>query len=264
MRYAIISDIHSNLQALYSAYDIIAKRKIDEIICLGDVVGYNAYPLESLRFLRANPKLKFVVAGNHDELSTRELGFSNVLSVTKVALEGIKYSASKLDKEARQWLYSLPKFVKVENKDIPFTVTHGIGSNQGYVLMESDAREAMDVLQQHYKTNLGFFGHSHFPSVIKRDKFGFTVFDIYDKSGAFLRRYGNIFSISSAFDGSECFLINPGAVGQPRGKSKTSFAIFDTSQKTVEFVFFDYDKTKAQDAIIKSGLSEELAKKLNG
>ena len=66
MKYAIISDIHGNLEALEAVLEVCRMEKVDQYVCLGDVVGYNANPKECLDIVRALPELT-IVKGNHDE-----------------------------------------------------------------------------------------------------------------------------------------------------------------------------------------------------
>jgi len=65
MRYALISDIHGNLEALEAVAKAISKEGIDKYLCVGDIVGYGADPKETIKFVRSL-KPEAVVAGNHD------------------------------------------------------------------------------------------------------------------------------------------------------------------------------------------------------
>ena len=105
MKYLIISDIHSNLQALQKVLEL-EENNVDQIICLGDVVGYNANPVECVKIIRSHPKVRHVVQGNHDEYSADVSTMSRSLSGQ--ASIGIMYSDSQLSDEDKQWLKGLP------------------------------------------------------------------------------------------------------------------------------------------------------------
>ena len=114
MKYAIISDIHSNVHTLKVALDCIEKDNVDEIICLGDIVGYNANPSECIEIIRHHPKIKKVIRGNHDEAITRfsNIGFLEWQEWSKDAIDGLEYSHSVIGEKDVEWIKFCKKFAR--------------------------------------------------------------------------------------------------------------------------------------------------------
>ena len=101
MRYAIISDIHSNIHALEKVLSILDKKNIDQILCLGDIVGYNAKPVECIESVQSHPKIIHIVQGNHDMdvINFNKLNFSQICGMHKDAYDGLRYSHSLLNND---------------------------------------------------------------------------------------------------------------------------------------------------------------------
>jgi len=252
MRYAIISDIHSNIQALNKALDNIEEDNVDKIICLGDIVGYNAKPIECIEAVRSHPKMSVVIQGNHDLSST--LSYSYWGGLSQDAYDGIKYSSSILREEHKEWLTSLPVQEIIKDKDMPFWVSHyspEFCTMYGYILNKHQAMTSAAYLKEMGKSNLFFFGHSHIPSFIEKNKDELT-FDM----GRHLEDDTYVIHPNSYY------LINPGAIGQPRS-GITSYAIVDCKEKTVGIRGFEYDFASAQKDVIDAGYSLKIAKRLN-
>jgi len=270
MKYAIISDIHSNLQALRTVLDL-CKKDIDEIICLGDIVGYNANPSECINLIRINPKIKHIIKGNHDERSAQfansngNLRRSDYFYVSKDAMDGMIYSGSHISKGETIWLSKLPIQETIKVKRFRFGIVHSnpisMLSNDlwDYVLCQNDAQIAAsfwvknEKIQQG-KINLCFFGHSHVPTFVEFDKKGKIInFDM----GSHLEN--DTYTIRK----DRHYFINCGAVGQSRNNGITSFGIFDTEEMTVKIQGFEYNWQKAQEVVRKAGYSERIANRLD-
>jgi len=270
MKYAILSDIHSNLQALEKVLEICDSIKVDSIVCLGDVVGYNANPLECIKLVQE--RCSHCVKGNHDELGSRELTFGDSMHWSKDAIEGIKHTYSQINSEDRQWLSQLEFFDIVEDKNLPFTIGHGIPFEIKYLpiyeyIFQSTAKCVMEEFISNFKkTKIGFFGHTHCQTVIygyPDDSNGnFTHVDMGGKmlKGELgLREIG----LSKVASGDQFILINPGSVGQPRGESPNSFVILETKENKLSFELFDYDREAAKRAITDANYWNRLAKRLD-
>ena len=158
---AVLSDIHSNLHALYSVLEECKARKITRFLCLGDIVGYGAYPAECLKLVRS---LRCpTVIGNHDFYAG-----SGKLddALSEGARIGLEYSKKQLSASARKWLRELPETVKTES----FTIVHASLEEPlewHYILDSSEARLSL-VMQE---TPVCFFGHTHVPKLFAGSEF---------------------------------------------------------------------------------------------
>ena len=103
MRLAIFSDIHSNLEALRAADRLLASLAIDEIVCLGDIVGYGADPNPCIDYVRTNCKI--IVRGNHDAAMIKP---SLINSFTRRAAEAARWTIDQLTPANSAYLASLP------------------------------------------------------------------------------------------------------------------------------------------------------------
>ncbi|OGX06453.1 MAG: hypothetical protein A3G87_00870 [Omnitrophica bacterium RIFCSPLOWO2_12_FULL_50_11] len=239
MKYAIISDVHSNLEALERVLSEIKKANIDQVICLGDVVGYGANPSECLMLVREVAAQ--IIMGNHDQ-AIEDAALRN--DFTPWAKEAIEWTASVLDEEDKRVIRDFPRIV-IDRK-AKITWTHGSVHEPGefhYLFSSADAQPTFRALE----TDFCFFGHTHIPSL-------FTV-----RSG--LARY--LPAGSYRLPAGERYVLNPGSIGQPRDRSpKLSFAFFDSDDQTLEIVRLDYDNETAARKIRKAGLPAFLADRL--
>ncbi|MFZ1976543.1 MAG: metallophosphoesterase family protein, partial [Bacteroidota bacterium] len=110
MKYAIISDIHSNLEAIQKAFEIIDKEKVDEIICLGDIVGYGADPNECVDIVRS--RCSTIILGNHDRAVLHP---SLTDDFNPLALNALLWTSEQLTDESRALLSSLSMVGRREN-----------------------------------------------------------------------------------------------------------------------------------------------------
>jgi len=258
MRYALISDIHSNIHALEKVFSILEGENIDQIICLGDIVGYNANPIECIKAIQSHPKITHIIKGNHDEdvCGFEHLGFSYIRELSKDAYDGLAYSSPLLNEKHKDWLTVLPEDKLIKNNELSFWISHrspNYCTMYGYILSKSDAKESLDVLKKYKKgSNLFFFGHSHIPTFAMQES-GNIVFDI----GKHLEN--NTYVIKP----DNYYLINPGSIGQPRSNGITSYAILDTKEGIVSIKGFEYDFNVAQKAVLDAGYSITIAKRLD-
>ena len=239
MKYAIISDVHSNLEALECSLTEIRKRKVDQIICLGDVVGYGANPSECLKLVCENSEE--IVMGNHDQAieDIKLRGYFN-----DWAREAIEWTAEILSAEEKKKIQEFPPLVIDRKRNV--TWTHGSPNEPEefhYLFREADTKPSFKILE----SDFCFFGHTHIPSL-----FASKTHEIrYLTAGSYQLTQG------------ERYLINPGSTGQPRDRNpKLSFAFFDPDDLTLEIVRLDYDNRKAAEKIRKAGLPAYLADRL--
>ena len=236
MKYAIIADIHGNLEAFQVVLEDIRAQKADSVVCLGDVVGYNANPKECLQIVR-DMNLP-CVKGNHDEYCSSE---DHLEGFNPHAADAVHWTRNQLNAEDKQWLRDLKYSRMVDN----FTIVHATldaPQRWGYVFDKLAAAASFP----YQNTQLCFFGHTHVPVAFMRD----TVV----RGGTYSK-----FKI----DAAKKYFINVGAVGQPRDNNpKCAYVIYDTTAQTIEIRRLDYDIAAAQAKIIASGLPERLAERL--
>jgi predicted phosphodiesterase len=236
MKYAIIADIHSNLEAFEVVLRDIEAQKCDQIVCLGDIVGYNANPKECLKIVR---ELNIpCIKGNHDEYcSTNEPmeGFN------PHAADAIAWTRQQLDEDEKKFLREL-KYIRLINN---FTIVHAtldVPQRWGYVFDKLMAAASFT----YQNTNVCFFGHTHVPLAFIRD--------------SVVR--GGTYSKFKVEPGKKYF-VNVGSVGQPRDNNpKAGYVIYDMNEMTIELRRLDYDIKKAQAKIIAAGLPQRLADRL--
>ncbi len=238
MRYALISDIHGNLEAFEAVLSDIKKEGVDKYLCIGDIVGYGADPEKVLTILQSLAP-EAIVVGNHD------WGVAQLMDpdyFNKEAKEAVLWTRKMLDRSAIDYLGSLDLIY--EKGDI--TLVHGSLETPEefyYIMDEGDAYPT----SQLSRTRLCFVGHSHMPG-------------IYYTEGAAMKRAkrGKV-----KMGPDKKYVINIGSIGQPRdGDPKAGYSIYDSSENTVEIRRIAYDVESAKDKILKAGLPAFLAHRL--
>ena len=240
MRYAIISDIHSNIEALGAFLKETEKLSVDKVVCLGDLVGYNANPNECVDTARER---KFLcVMGNHD---SRAAGLEEAADFNLMAAEAIEWTRGVLTGENRDFLKNLPRTLEVDGK---FLAVHGwVNNTDLYIFGAQYARRNFDLLKEYKKTNLCFFGHTH------------VAISYLEVEGAVEMRLDNTLAIEKGVG----YLINPGGLGQPRDRDpRASFLVYDTKAQEVNFYRVEYDINATTEKILSAGLSPRLAERL--
>ncbi|MDD5450186.1 MAG: metallophosphoesterase family protein [Candidatus Omnitrophica bacterium] len=240
MRYAVFSDIHSNLEAYEAVLEAISKEKADAYYCCGDIVGYGADPAECILKTKAiNP---VIIAGNHDWASGGQTDMSNFTSSAKAA---VLWTAEKLSKGDKEYLNNL----RLINKD-KFLMVHGSPSHPeefNYVFGLNDAYPAFLRMQEE-NIRLCFIGHTHAAGVLIEDM-GYITFNPWP---------------SVKLAKGKKYIINVGSVGQPRDSNpRAAYCIYDTDMETIEIKRVEYDIVKAQEKIVKAGLPAVLAERLS-
>jgi predicted phosphodiesterase len=236
MRFAIFSDIHSNLEALEAMLADANESRCTHFVCLGDVVGYNANPHECVERVREMDCP--IVKGNHDEQASLS---KSSRDFNELAEHAISWTRDHLTDEDKEWLRELCLQQPVGD----FTIVHATLDTPGqwsYVFNTLDA--AASFTYQH--TAVCFFGHTHVPMAFVRDE-GIRRVKIEH-----LR-----------IDPAKKYFINVGSVGQPRdGDWRAAYCIYDVDANDVEQRRVSYDVETAQEKIIKAGLPPLLAKRL--
>lgn len=239
MKYAIISDVHSNLEALERVKAELDRLKPDQIMCLGDVIGYGANPSECLKLVREMSRE--IVMGNHDraieDIELRE-------EFNDWAHEAIRWTAGVLSTGEKAEIRRFVPIVIDRAENV--TWTHGSAHEPEefhYLFKPAEARRSFKALE----TDICFFGHTHIPS----------IFEAESPEGRYLT--AGMYRLQKG----RRYLINPGSVGQPRDRDpRLGFAFFDSGELTLEIVRLDYDNQKAAQKIRKAGLPAYLADRL--
>jgi diadenosine tetraphosphatase ApaH/serine/threonine PP2A family protein phosphatase len=243
--FAIISDLHANLEALEAVFARIEQLGVREVICLGDVVGYGADPMPATRLVMQ--RCKWTILGNHDWGLFHSLEEFNPL-----AREALIYSRRRLKpsllaphrRSAWEFLRTLPD----RKQDHGYLFFHGSPRDpvMEYVL-KSDCFLEPEKMQQIFARIDGptFVGHTHWPGIHRAD-YRFT--QATDEQREF--RLG----------GEPC-IVNVGSVGQPRdGDPRAAFAVVDDGRVEIHRVPYDFRRTQAK--ILAAGLHPALAERL--
>jgi diadenosine tetraphosphatase ApaH/serine/threonine PP2A family protein phosphatase len=237
MNYAIISDIHSNLEAFERTLFEIDRIGVDKIVCLGDIVGYGASPNECLDIVRERQVTSII--GNHDMVAC---GKDEAYNFNPIARDAALWTRRELTRENRDFLFGLPHQREIGD----FLVVHGAISDPDQYIFSSS--EAMMEFKLMINTRICFFGHTHV-----------TIYYVYSNGSVEGFTDGEI-----EIDANNMYLINPGSVGQPRDRDpRASFLIYNDAEKTIRFYRLEYDIMTAQEKIIDSGLDKRLAYRLS-
>lgn len=236
MRYAIIADIHANLEAFNVVLADAKAMNCTHYACLGDVVGYNANPKECLDMVRAMNIP--VVKGNHDEYCSSE---TDLEGFNPHAQEAINWTRNQLTNEDRKWLRDLRYIRLVASFSIVHATLDG-PQKWGYVFDKLAAAASFT----YQNTSVCFFGHTHVPVAFVRDNM--------------VR--GGTYSKFKTEPGKKYF-VNVGSVGQPRdGNPKAAYVVYDLDEGSIELRRLDYDIGTTQRKILEAGLPPRLAHRL--
>lgn len=239
MRYAVISDIHGNVEALEAVLDDIEKRSIDSIVCLGDIVGYYPDPERCVDLIKEKSAL--CVAGNHDYAAIGKIDTENF---TYYAFAAMEWTKQNISENAKKFLSTLPLTIEKDN----MFFTHSSPSNPqdwAYVFPDSEDSvfEAFSSLVYH----INFIGHTHWPSIMIQEK---DRIILYSDHRVILSDENN-------------YLINVGSVGQPRDfDCRSCYAVLDSETKELSLNRVSYDYTVTQKKITDNNLPLFLAERL--
>lgn len=217
--YGILGDIHGNLEALRAVLAAFDARAVHKILCVGDVVGYNADPDECGELLRARKAL--VIAGNHDLIGSGMLGFERCSNQARYALARTR---KELRADTLAWLRALPPSRLVEEE---IALVHGgVRDVQLYMTTRQHIRANAEHLRADFPTaRICFFGHSHEQKV-------------YHAAGEVQE-----LPLGAPLDRGGVYFVNAGSVDaqRKRGPRLAECAIFDSGSRTIEFLKLRYD-----------------------
>jgi predicted phosphodiesterase len=242
VRYLILSDLHSNWEAL-EAVLADAHQLYDRIVCCGDLVGYGPDPNRVVDWSRKS--LHAVIRGNHDRACS---GLDDLEWFNPVARAASVWTLSQLTPLNFEYLRELqPGPLTVDT----FQLIHGSPLDEDeYLINLTDARNVFEYME----ANIVFFGHTHLQG-------GYSYsngdFQSMDRPGAFQTK------LWQALNPDGIYLINAGSVGQPRdGDARAAYALFDTTSLEVVQcrVTYDYEATRRK--IVNAGLPDVLGSRL--
>ena len=237
MQFAIISDIHANLQALEAVLADARAHGVDQFICLGDIVGYGPQPSECIKLIQ---DLKCpTVRGNHDHDVAKNHDLGDLHPDAEASLN---WTRQKLTLPEKQWLSSLPYVRRVGR----FSIAHATPHRSNLFEYVKGLPEADRYLQEQ-EASLCFIGHTHVPGIF--ECVGGVTHEIQ--------------TTICALSESSKYLCNVGSVGQPRDlDSRASYVIYDRVSRVIERRRVTYDVTLTQDLLRKENLPHSLAERL--
>jgi diadenosine tetraphosphatase ApaH/serine/threonine PP2A family protein phosphatase len=240
MKYGILGDIHANLTALETVLARLQREGAEQIISVGDVVGYGAAPRECIALLREVGAV--VVLGNHDAASIERL---DTMYFNTYAKEAVLWTQRILSREDRAWIGALPLSRHLEH----CSVAHGTLYRPelfDYIQTPEDADPSLDIMP----LPVCFVGHSHVPVTLLRLKDDSTR---------------TAYTVDPEIDIDEAYraLVNVGSVGQPRDEDpRAAYALYDTDAGKIWLRRAEYDIQREADRIRRAGLPPMLADRL--
>lgn len=237
--FAILSDIHANLEALQAVLADMQARGVQQAVCLGDIVGFNGNPAECVELVR--PLLAAAVRGNHEAAMFNHAVFGVPLYIRMIQLTGGMLSA-----EQRDWLHALPTTAEHRGCRL-FHATPAAPRRWGRINGTMDAQAAFGATVEH----LCFFGHTHRPA----------AFALVDGAVQSLPiRYDAAGTCTLPLNPAARHLVNPGSVGQPRdGDWRAAYAVYDDEQGTITLRRVAYNVEAAAPKISRTGLPDSFS-----
>ncbi len=244
MKYAVLSDIHANLEALDAILADIKECDLDRILVLGDLVGYGADPnlvIERMREID-NP---FIIRGNHDKVA---VGLEPSHSFNSQARAAIEWTTKTLTSENKEFLISLPAGPVIIDSLVE--VCHGAPFDEDvYIFDETVVKKSLTMSRR----LLCLFGHTHVPA----------MYELRNQKVLYENVSQRWHQLKIADNNHSNFIVNFGSVGQPRdGDPRAAWGLVDTETGIVTWRRVNYEVEKTQAKILAAGLPPELSKRL--
>jgi predicted phosphodiesterase len=237
MRYAIVSDIHGNLESLQAAFALM--QPDDKVLCLGDTVGYGPNPNECVRAIRE--RAAECVLGNHEVAAVDNFGVEYFNPAARTAIE---WTQGIIDRDNIAWLNGLGYEVRFPE----FLLVHGAPVNYfEYILNKRQAKAAFERTD----APLIFVGHTHVAE--------YYSFEPDGSIGHEHRQHGGDLELEPG----KRYIIDVGSVGQPRDLNpQPSFVFYEPEKRRIQWVRYEYPIAAVQEKILAAGLPEVLALRL--
>ena len=242
MQIGILSDIHSNLQALEAVLDDIEDREleIDKYVCLGDVVGYGANPNACCEIIR--DLCEFTIIGNHDAAVSGRMDYSFYYQQARKALD---WHSEQISDEHHGWLEELS--YREDRGDVAYC--HGSPINLEDFEYVFNLHQANSLIE-HWEElqHINFIGHSHLTK----------SFELDEEEGA-----TEVEPPVIDFKDDKKYVVTAGSVGQPRDNdNRACYGVYDSDEKVFQFYRVSYDIREAARGIFESELASDFAKRL--
>jgi len=238
VRYAVLSDIHGNLEALRAVLHD-AEDRTDDVLCLGDVVGYGADPIACVDLV--GTRARAVVAGNHEYAVTGRMDLAWFNPYARAAAE---WTRERLEQDCAGYLAALPVVAEIDEA----TLVHASPRQPDewdYLVTADDGFLAFEA----FATRVCFVGHSHVPAVWSLGSSG----PDYERG-----------AIDVRLDAGRRYIVNVGSVGQPRDRDpRAAYAVWDTDARRITVRRVSYDIAGARVKIHAAGLPRFLADRLS-
>ena len=242
LRYAIISDIHSNLAAFQAVlHDIDKRGGFERLWCLGDAVGYGPDPNECIQLLREYDHV--CVAGNHDWGAVGKIALDDFNAEAATAC---RWSGAQLGPEEKDYLANLPLITSEGD----FTLVHGSPREPiwEYLVSTYSAKANFD----YFQTKVCLVGHSHVPLIFEY---------LADRGQCLLREFTEDSPLRIE---DNRLIVNPGGVGQPRdGDPRASYAVYDGGTDSIRNYRVPYEIGDTQQRMLERGLPLRLISRLS-
>ncbi len=234
MIHAILGDIHGNLEALAAVLGELDRRGVQRLLCVGDLVGYNADGDACVALLRERGAL--CIAGNHDRIGTGDLGFERC---SNKAMHALKRTRRALAPATAAFLRELPSHALPEDDVV---LTHGgVRDVQQYMTQRAHVLENAAYLRQDFpQARICFYGHTHEQRV-------------FEVEGASVREPTPTGRVALARE--PLYFVNPGSVDASRKRMHklAEYALFDSGARTVEFLGCAYDDAATEAKAARGG-----------
>ena len=237
MVYGILSDIHSNLEALNAVLVFFKSKKVKHYACSGDIVGYGPNPNECTELIKTLSPLSICV-GNHDRAVT---GLKDLTWFNEYAKKSLVWTSRVLTESNKIYLSELPKMVTTGG----MMIVHGSPRDplDEYLLIRRQYEENLP----HLNTDITLVGHTHVPF-------------IFGHESTYLLKDSVVLNLEKG----KKYIINPGSVGQPRdGNNKASCAIYDSKNRKFTLYRLEYDISSTQSKMREHKLPAYLIERLN-
>jgi len=241
VRYAVLSDVHGNLEALETVLTDVRRGGPAVCLCLGDTVGYGPDPNECAACIRglAGP----AIAGNHDLAA---IGALDTSAFSPLARAAIEWTAGVVSEDTRRWLVTLPDRIEAPE----FLAVHGSPRDpfEEYIL---DLPTSLAIFSEH-AFSLCLVGHSHVP--------GTFILEADGTVSARALPVGERVPLAR----SSRYIVNVGSVGQPRdGDPRAAYLLLDTETRTVMLRRLPYPIAATREKMVARGLPIQLAQRLS-
>lgn len=227
-RYGVLGDIHANREALDAALAALDAIGVGDLLCLGDIVGYNADPVDCVQTLRERNAV--AIAGNHDLIGIGRMGFDHTAVKVEYSLRRTRRSLSR---EATEYLALLPATRALGDRVV--MIHGGVREVDEYIASPARISQNARYLREDYpRARICLFGHTHHPKVYEVDD-DYGVTELAAEKTVGLRN-------------DRTYFINPGSVDPSRKRESklAEFAVLDTARNAVTFHAAPFDHALAE------------------